>query len=98
MVLTAMGAFSNLLQRRNKVQCGEAVTGQIQPPNKLQFSKCNLLLGHTFLQMCLPSEHKTLASQETGHCKGPGMVKEEFSPKSAKQDCLAFYCSSFAIS
>lgn len=75
-----MGAFSNSLQRHNKVKWWEAVTGQIQPPNKMQLSKCKPLLGHIFSQICLPPEQKRLAGEEMGHCKGPWGGEERVFP------------------
>lgn len=56
-VLTLMGNSLNFLQRHNKIQWSESLTGQIQPPKKVQLSKCNTLLSHTFLEICLPLEH-----------------------------------------
>lgn len=56
-ILILMGNSLNFLQRHNKIQWWESLTGQLQPPKKVQLSKCNKLLSHTFLQICLPLEN-----------------------------------------
>lgn len=70
-VLTLMGNPLNFLQRHNKIQWWESLIGQIQPPKKVQLSKCNTLLSHIFLQICFPLEHQKLAGLEMECCKGP---------------------------